>query len=73
MILETGVGQQEGQGHIQSEAASSADSPDASLTTNQKLVIEQVKVTDAEGNLKVVYPSHTDLQSDVYVVKRVVH
>lgn len=30
-----------------------------------ELTVLQVKVVDVEGNLKVVYPSKTDLMSDV--------
>lgn len=30
----------------------------------QELVVQQIKITDAEGNLKNVYPSKTDLQFD---------
>ena len=30
----------------------------------EKLVVEQVKITDLEGNLRVIYPSRTDLTSE---------
>ncbi|XP_053546384.1 leucine-rich repeat-containing protein 47 [Bombina bombina] len=33
--------------------------------TGSQLILEQVRVTDAEGNLKVVYPSKTDLQMNL--------
>ncbi|XP_046548902.1 leucine-rich repeat-containing protein 47-like isoform X1 [Haliotis rubra] len=36
----------------------------------QKLVVEQVRVIDHEGTLKVVYPSRTDLPLDIYEVNR---
>ncbi|KAK3084742.1 hypothetical protein FSP39_018200 [Pinctada imbricata] len=38
--------------------------------TQKKLVVEQVKVTDMEGNLRVIYPSRTDLvTSDIKVIR----
>lgn len=44
----------------------------ASNFTNQRqrLVVEQVKVVDEDGSLKVLYPSRTDLQDDNYEVIR---
>ena len=30
----------------------------------EKLVVEQVKITDMEGNLRVIYPSRTDLNNE---------
>lgn len=36
----------------------------------QRLVVEQVKIVDAEGRLKVLYPSRTDLNSDLIEVIR---
>ncbi len=33
--------------------------------TSPELTVQQVKVVDVDGNLKVVYPSKTDLMSDV--------
>ncbi|KAL7978564.1 hypothetical protein Chor_005546 [Crotalus horridus] len=35
---------------------------------NSPLVLEQVRVVDAEGNLKVLYPSKTDLHSSLLTV-----
>ena len=32
----------------------------------QHLVLQQVKVVDSEGSLKVVYPSRIDLQSEAF-------
>lgn len=32
------------------------------------VVLEQVRVVDAEGNLKVLYPSKTDLHSSLLAV-----
>ena len=40
------------------------------LHSNQQLVVEQVKITDHEGSLKVIYPSRTDLLSDSFKVVR---
>ena len=36
----------------------------------EKLVVEQVKITDIEGNLKVIYPSRTDLNNEAIKVIR---
>uniref|UniRef100_A0A2C9JGF0 B3/B4 tRNA-binding domain-containing protein n=1 Tax=Biomphalaria glabrata TaxID=6526 RepID=A0A2C9JGF0_BIOGL len=36
----------------------------------QKLVVEQVKVIDAQGNLRVIFPSRVDLQNPAYDVIR---
>ncbi len=33
--------------------------------TSPELTVQQVKVVDVDGNLKVVYPSKTDLMSDI--------
>jgi hypothetical protein len=34
------------------------------------LTVEQVKVTDEEGNLRVVYPSRTDLNKPGITINR---
>ncbi|KAL1021080.1 hypothetical protein UPYG_G00008500 [Umbra pygmaea] len=39
--------------------------PTSDGTTSAELVIQQVRTMDPEGNLKVVYPSKTDLCTDV--------
>jgi hypothetical protein len=43
---------------------------DLSLTAEQTLVVQQVKVNDAQGSLKVTYPSRVDLQSETFRVVR---
>lgn len=43
---------------------------DVSLSTDRVLVVEQVKVVDHLGALKVIYPSRIDLQSPKYRVVR---
>ena len=40
------------------------------LTSEQVLVIQQVKVIDKLGGLRVMFPSRVDLQSSVYRVNR---
>lgn len=45
------------------EAAGGANKP-------KRLVIEQVRILDAEGAMKVVYPSRTDLQGEGFKVVR---
>ncbi|CAN9515725.1 unnamed protein product [Ophioblennius macclurei] len=39
--------------------------PAAQSETSSQLIIQQVRTVDQEGNLKVVYPSKTDLSSDI--------
>lgn len=43
----------------------SASHPAAGGLASAELSVVQVKVVDMEGNLKVLYPSKTDLTSDV--------
>lgn len=33
-------------------------------TNEHRLIVQQIKIVDEEGNLKNVYPSKTDLQFD---------
>ncbi|KAG5838728.1 hypothetical protein ANANG_G00226660 [Anguilla anguilla] len=44
--------------------AEPAAEPAPSEMTSSELVVQQVRVVDTDGNLKVVYPSKTDLASD---------
>lgn len=37
----------------------------ASPETSSELTIQQVRTIDQDGNLKVVYPSKTDLSKDI--------
>lgn len=46
------------------EADVISDGPAENLASPE-LTVLQVKVVDVEGNLKVVYPSKTDLMSDI--------
>ncbi|KAJ8371150.1 hypothetical protein SKAU_G00111780 [Synaphobranchus kaupii] len=46
-------------------ASETAAEPGSSEMTSSELVVQQVRIVDADGNLKVVYPSKTDLASDV--------
>ena len=43
---------------------------DSASSTEQILVVQPVKVIDTLGNLKVIYPSRVDLQSESYRVDR---
>ena len=36
----------------------------------QQLIVEQVKILDTEGHMKVVYPSRVDLVSNAFTVVR---
>ncbi|CAG5120834.1 unnamed protein product [Candidula unifasciata] len=40
------------------------------MKTQQKLTVEQVKVIDGQGNLRVIYPSRVDLQNPAFDVIR---
>ncbi|KAI1892581.1 hypothetical protein AGOR_G00135050 [Albula goreensis] len=46
-------------------ASEKAAEPAAGEMTSSELVVQQVRIVDMDGNLKVVYPSKTDLSSDV--------
>lgn len=46
------------------------DDSESHPTAEQVLVLEQVKVVDHLGTLKVIYPSRIDLQSQAYRVVR---
>ncbi|XP_026988916.1 leucine-rich repeat-containing protein 47 [Tachysurus fulvidraco] len=51
----------------------SASNPATDCSTSAELTVVQVKVVDEEGNLKVLYPSKTDLTSDVshlYIIRQ---
>lgn len=37
----------------------------ASSDTSSELIVQQVRTVDQDGNLKVVYPSKTDLCQDI--------
>lgn len=37
----------------------------ANMETSSELIVQQVRTVDQEGNLKVVYPSKTDLTKDI--------
>lgn len=47
------------------DEADSASNPATDGLASAELSVVQVKVVDEEGNLKVLYPSKTDLTSDV--------
>jgi len=40
------------------------------LTSEQVLVVQQVKIVDSFGGLRVIFPSRVDLQSDAFRVHR---
>lgn len=42
----------------------STPEPAASSETSGQLIVQQVRTVDQDGNLKVVYPSKTDLSKD---------
>lgn len=37
---------------------------DVDSNVEQQLIVQQIKITDLDGNLRTVYPSKTDLQYD---------
>ena len=54
------------------ENSSSSDEEDGVVferKAGEKLYVEQVKVVDIEGGLKVLYPSRTDLAFDHVAIK----
>ncbi|XP_046340245.2 leucine-rich repeat-containing protein 47-like [Haliotis rufescens] len=55
---------------VEEAAEAAADGGEGDADAIQKLVVEQVRVIDHEGGLKVVYPSRTDLPLDIYEVTR---
>ena len=65
-MLEMGIGNTENDG----DSASGGDS-EVALTQDQQLTLEQVKVTDGEHNLKVIYPARPDLLSSAFKIIRV--
>jgi len=56
-----------GVGRLDDESLCNPNS-DVPLKLNQKLIVEQVKILNPEGLMKVVYPSRTDLNSDEFEV-----
>lgn len=42
-----------------------APAPAPSCEPSSQLVVQQVRTVDQDGNLKVVYPSKTDLSNDI--------
>uniref|UniRef100_A0A1A8DM65 Leucine rich repeat containing 47 n=1 Tax=Nothobranchius kadleci TaxID=1051664 RepID=A0A1A8DM65_NOTKA len=46
------------------EAGSDGEDPAAATETSSQLIVQQVRTVDQDGNLKVVYPSKTDLSND---------
>merc|ERR1712025_77655 len=60
LMLEMGLGS--------GGTAPASASGDGLLLEGQKLVVEQVKILDPEGTMKVVYPSRTDLQGEGFKV-----
>uniref|UniRef100_A0A1A8MRD3 Leucine rich repeat containing 47 n=1 Tax=Nothobranchius pienaari TaxID=704102 RepID=A0A1A8MRD3_9TELE len=49
----------------QEEAGSDGEDPAAATETSSQLIVQQVRTVDQDGNLKVVYPSKTDLSKDI--------
>lgn len=39
--------------------------PASGSETSSELIVQQVRTVDQDGNLKVVYPSKTDLSGDI--------
>lgn len=40
------------------------DAQGVDTNVEKQLIVQQVKITDLDGNLRTVYPSKTDLQYD---------
>ncbi|XP_041348629.1 leucine-rich repeat-containing protein 47-like [Gigantopelta aegis] len=71
-MLEMGVGAavEDAAAGDHSEAVGGATEDDVSSAVPEALTVEQVRVIDEEGGLRVVYPSRADLKGDSYEVKR---
>lgn len=48
---------------VTSDAEITVESTNEQPIKNQ-LIVQQIKITDVDGNLRAVYPSKTDLQFD---------
>lgn len=57
-----------GEKDVEGEAPKEVDT--SRMRFPQKLTVEQVKVIDAQGNLRVIFPSRVDLQNPAYDVIR---
>lgn len=70
--LEMGAGQKAGEGGGGEAEGAEADMEGEVVLSSKghHLVLQQVRVEDEEGGLKVVYPSRADLNSDSYLVER---
>lgn len=70
-MLDLGLGQPGG-GAGATNSGSDSDTAGAQAGTGGRecLVVEQVKIVDSNGDLKVLYPSRTDLDSDLIEVIR---
>ncbi|KAK3595782.1 hypothetical protein CHS0354_025419 [Potamilus streckersoni] len=74
-MLEIGLGEPRGSekrsdGGVAGASGDSEDTVVFQQPSAQKLLVEQVKILDKEGSMKVVYPSRTDLISGVIEVQR---
>ncbi|KAL3858083.1 hypothetical protein ACJMK2_012697 [Sinanodonta woodiana] len=74
-MLEIGLGElrgdkQHSDGGVAGASGDTEDTVVFQQPTAQKLLVEQVKILDKEGSMKVVYPSRTDLISGVIEVLR---
>lgn len=58
--------------HESNECLQPENSSPQSISNNFPLILEQVRVVDMDGNLKVLYPSKTDLGT-VSSVMSVIH
>ena len=72
-MLEMGVGaavDSAGAGDQNEAVGGTTDDGEVGPMLPEALMVEQVRVIDEEGGLRVVYPARTDLRSDGYDVKR---
>ncbi|XP_076453331.1 leucine-rich repeat-containing protein 47-like [Babylonia areolata] len=71
--LEMGVGRESSGGGAGGEEAGGAAGEEDEVVFSSEgrhLILQQVKVEDEEGGLKVIYPSRADLNGDSYHVER---
>jgi hypothetical protein len=70
LMLEMGVGRAKPQSQAETEGQDEATGGQPKLHVPEKLIVEQVRILNFEGNMKDVYPSRTDLQNDAFEVCR---
>ena len=74
-MLDMGVGTQNPESTQEVEGAEGGDGDSTSQNkakarVQKKLIVEQVKILDVDGNMKAVYPSRADLPNEAIEIIR---